>query len=304
MHLYDHAVRVRFTARAQNVLTRLVRYCTYAAVLCHPAFLLAQTTATTNSCAKCHADLVQTFGTSPHGPAFAHIADQLTCDTCHGDGKAHTESNGDTSKIQNPAKISIKAADRTCLTCHAAQHPDFAHSAHESASVGCVNCHSIHAGKEAKLLKTAQPALCYQCHAATESAFNAPVHHKSDGGPVKCTACHNPHAVFQTQLQAGIAQQVSACLKCHTEMAGPWVYEHKAIKQAGCVACHTPHGGDYSKLLTEAKVNTICLQCHLPSAFPEEPEVTAAHTPTSTKPCIDCHVAIHGANHENRFVHP
>ena len=304
MLLYDLVVRVCITARARNTLTRLIRYCTYAAVLCVPVLLPAQPAVTANTCAKCHGNLVQSFGTSPHGQASAHSAGQLSCDTCHGDGNAHSYSNGGSSRIQNPAKISIKLADQTCLTCHAGQHPNFAHSAHENANVGCVNCHSIHAGKEAKLLKAAQPALCYQCHAATESAFNAPVHHKSDDGPIKCTACHNPHAVFQTQLQAGIAQQVSACLKCHTEMAGPWVYEHKAIKQAGCVACHIPHGGNNPKLLTEAKVNTICLQCHLPSAFSEEPEVTAAHSPASTRTCTECHVAIHGANHENRFVHP
>ena len=259
----------------------------------------AQTQPALNSCSSCHADLVKHFAQVPHSKSEA-----ITCESCHGDGKAHIDSNGDTSKTPNPAKAPAKDADAGCLTCHASQHPDFAQSAHATANIGCTSCHSIHSGKEGKLLKASQPALCYQCHVAVQAQFAEPEHHKTGDGPVQCTDCHNPHNTFQTRLQAGIAQQTSACLKCHTNLAGPWVYEHPAVKQAGCTACHTPHGGKNPKLLTLSNVNTICLQCHLPSATASDARVNAAHIPNSTTSCISCHVSIHGSNHEERFTNP
>lgn len=259
----------------------------------------------TKSCGSCHADLVKGFAASPHGKSSSgHGAAGIACESCHGDGKAHAQNNGDITLISNPARISPKQVDALCLGCHAARHPDFAQSAHAKGDVACASCHSIHAGKEGKLLKAAQPTLCYGCHSAIKAEFAAPVHHKVDDGPVKCTACHNPHAVLEKQLQGAIEQQVSACFKCHTDLAGPWVYEHRVVKQVGCTACHTPHGGQNPRLLILANVNTICLECHLPSATLDDEQANAAHTPSSKKPCTDCHVSIHGSNHENRFVHP
>lgn len=266
---------------------------------------VAAAQAPVNTCSSCHADLVKRFAASIHGEsANGHGAIGIACSTCHGDGKAHAQNNGDITLIANPSRISPQKVNTLCLSCHAARHPSFAQSAHSKGDLSCISCHSIHGGKEGKLLKAAQPALCYQCHGSVKDEFAAPIHHKVDDGPVKCTACHDPHAVLQTQLQASIAQQVSACLKCHTDLAGPWVYEHKVVKQVGCTACHTPHGGRNPKLLILAKVNTICLECHLPSATLGDEQTNAAHTPSSTKPCTDCHVAIHGSNHEDRFVNP
>ncbi len=285
-----------------------------------PAAAFAETQAEANSCAKCHADIVKGLAGSPHGgnphggsphggsplggSSAEHSGSIATCESCHGSGEAHIGSNGDAARIQNPARLSAAEADTRCLACHATRHPNFSRSIHAAASVSCVSCHSVHSGKDAKLLKTTQPALCYKCHAGIESQFAEPVHHKTGDGPVQCTACHDPHANFETQLQSSIHQQVTACLKCHTELAGPWVYEHRAVKQAGCVACHTPHGDKYPKLLTEANVNTVCLQCHLPSATFSDVQVNSAHTSGSTRLCTSCHVSIHGSNHEDRFTHP
>ena len=270
-----------------------------------PVSATAAAQAEADSCTKCHAAIVKGFAENPHGKSsMAHGDAQVACASCHGDGKAHAARNGDTSAIQNPAKLSAKDADARCLACHSRQHPGFARSAHAASSIGCISCHSIHAGKDEKQLKAPQPALCYKCHVAVESEFSEPVHHKTDEGPIKCTICHDPHGAFEDRLQASIAQQVTGCFKCHTNLAGPWVYEHKAIRQAGCAACHTPHGGRNPKLLTLANINTTCLQCHLPSATEADAQTNAAHSPGSSKPCTDCHVAIHGSNHEERFVHP
>lgn len=100
------------------------------------------------------------------------------------------------------------------------------------------------------------------------------------------------------------ANSAATCLKCHTKFAGPFRYQHGAILQEGCTACHTPHGSANPKLLIHAKVNTICLECHLPAATVSDARVNAAHTPVSTTPCIECHSSIHGSNHDRYFTAP
>ncbi len=255
-----------------------------------------------NSCASCHADLVKGFADTPHGAASpAHAGSGITCASCHGDGKAHADSNGDITQIKNPSRFTAQQADALCQTCHSGRHPDFARSAHAKANIGCVSCHSVHAGKAGKLLKAAQPALCYQCHAGVKSQFSEPVHHKLSEGGMSCTSCHDPHGVLQPQLESAIARRNSTCLKCHTSLAGPFKYQHGAVRQEGCTACHTPHGGANPKLMKQAKINTICLECHMPAATVSDTQVNAAHTPSSATPCTDCHSSIHGSNHDRYF---
>jgi DmsE family decaheme c-type cytochrome len=87
-------------------------------------------------------------------------------------------------------------------------------------------------------------------------------------------------------------------MKCHTETAGPFVYEHAVVKTEGCTACHTPHGGPNPRLLNRASVNTICLQCHSPSPnFTTATPIGPAHNQaTQYQSCTICHTSIHGSN--------
>jgi predicted CXXCH cytochrome family protein len=87
-------------------------------------------------------------------------------------------------------------------------------------------------------------------------------------------------------------------------MAGPFVYEHAAVKAEGCTACHFPHGGANPKLLTQANVNTICLQCHSPSlnSMTGQPAVPAHSHSAQGQSCTSCHSNIHGSNESNAFL--
>ena len=76
-----------------------------------------------------------------------HGGNGVTCENCHGAGKAHVDGGGDITKIFNPAKHSAKEVDEKCLGCHSGAHPDFERSPHAKANVGCISCHSVHAGK-------------------------------------------------------------------------------------------------------------------------------------------------------------
>src|SRR5437868_13317290 len=118
-----------------------------------------------DTCATCHEEVAKGFASNPHTKmAQMHGKNGVTCENCHGAGKAHADS-ADPSKIFNPAKATAKEVDGKCLGCHQGQHANFERSGHGEANVSCISCHAIH-GQEGseRLLKAAEPVLCFQCH--------------------------------------------------------------------------------------------------------------------------------------------
>jgi DmsE family decaheme c-type cytochrome len=257
-----------------------------------------------DTCATCHEEVAKGFASNPHtNMAQTHGKSVVTCENCHGAGKAHADS-ADPSKIFDPAKTTAKEIDANCLKCHQGQHANFERSGHGEANVSCISCHSIH-GKEGSepLLKAAEPVLCFQCHTDTKPNFSMPFHHKVEEGLVKCSDCHDPHGTFGRKGLKSAAQQDAVCTKCHTETAGPFVFEHAVVKTEGCVACHSPHGGPNARLLNRANVNTICLECHSPSTnfSTAEPSGPVHNQATQYQACTLCHASIHGSNTSNIF---
>jgi DmsE family decaheme c-type cytochrome len=252
------------------------------------------------TCAACHEEVAKGFASNPHTKmAQMHGKNGVTCENCHGAGKSHVDGGGDTAKIFNPAKATPKEVDAKCLDCHQSQHANFQHSGHGEANVSCLGCHSVHGGEDPeRLLKVAQPALCFQCHTDVKPQFAMPFHHRVEEGVMKCSDCHDPHGTFGRKGLRASAQQDAVCTKCHTETAGPFVYEHAVVKTEGCVACHTPHGGPNPRLLNRANINTICLQCHSPSTnySTGEPMGPAHNQNTQYQACTICHSEIHGSN--------
>lgn len=255
-------------------------------------------------CETCHADVAKNFATNPHTRlALMHGGKGATCESCHGPGKAHVDGGGDVTKIFRFSTASEQQIDATCLGCHAAAHPNFERSPHGRAGISCISCHSIHSFKsEANLLKIAQPQLCENCHADVKTALSLPFHHQVDEGLMKCTDCHDPHGTFQSNQLQTTADQNAICTKCHTETAGPFVYEHPVVKAEGCTACHSPHGSPNPRLLNVSNVNTLCLQCHSASMNFTAPGAPSFHNQaTQYQACTICHTQIHGSNASDIF---
>jgi len=266
-----------------------------------------------DTCATCHEEVAKGFASNPHiKMAQMHGKTGVTCENCHGAGKAHVD-NADPTKIFNPAKATAKEIDANCLKCHQDQHANFERSGHGESNVSCVSCHTIHAsesslqpahGKAAApedpepLLRASEPALCFQCHSDVKPNFSMPFHHKVEEGLVKCSDCHDAHGTFGRKGLKSAAQQDAVCTKCHAETAGPFVYEHAVVKTEGCVSFHAPHGSPNARLLNRANVNTICLECHSPSTnfSTAEPSGPAHNQATQYQSCTICHTDIHGSN--------
>ena len=252
------------------------------------------------ACATCHDEVAKKFASNPHALlALEHGGKGISCEACHGPGKAHVDGSGDITKIFNPAKATSKEVDARCLECHQGQHSNFERSGHGEANVSCVSCHSVHATTITEhLLKASEPTLCFQCHTDVKPQFNMPFHHKVEEGLMKCTDCHDAHGTFGKQGLRSSSQQDAVCTKCHSETAGPFVFEHDVVKTEGCTSCHSPHGTPNARMLNRANVNTVCLQCHSPSPnFTTGEPIGPAHNQNQQyQSCTICHISIHGSN--------
>ena len=255
-----------------------------------------------DTCATCHAEVAKSFATNPHTKmALMHgNANGVTCENCHGAGSEHVAGGGDVTKIFDPAKASTKDVDTKCLSCHAGAHPNFDRSPHAKANVGCTSCHSIHGSKEEALLKAPQPTLCFQCHADQKAQFGMPFHHPVNEGTVKCTDCHDVHGTFQPNNLRATVDQNMICTKCHTDVRGPFVYEHAPVKAEGCLACHSPHGSQNARMLNMPNVNVLCNQCH--SAVAAGTIHGQGQGSSDSVPCTSCHTYIHGSNMNSAFL--
>ncbi|HYL62301.1 MAG TPA: DmsE family decaheme c-type cytochrome [Candidatus Methylomirabilis sp.] len=269
------------------------------------------------TCKTCHADMpskdfVKNYESSPH---FVTTLDTKKgpewhgCEACHGPGKAHVEGGGDKTKIFTFKGATAQEVSARCLDCHqyGEEHSNYARSVHLQNGVSCIDCHDPHHPKESQLLlKQEQPALCYGCHLDKKQQFNRPFHHRVNEGLVKCTDCHNPHGGFLARQLKATATQDQVCFTCHTDKAGPFVYEHESVKIEGCTVCHMPHGSSNPRLLKRAQVNLLCLECHAFSADQGGPLATPTFHNQAQKyqACTMCHMAIHGSNSNKFFFTP
>jgi len=268
------------------------------------------------ACKTCHEDMptqgfYKTFEDSRHfvttldtkkGPEFHG------CEACHGPGAEHVAGGGDVSKIFSFKDKSARDVSQRCLKCHeyGQEHANFSRSAHVQNNVSCVDCHSPHHPKETQyLMRVKQPQLCYGCHIEIKQQFNRTFHHRVNEGLLNCTDCHNPHGGTLARSLRATASQDTVCFKCHTDKAGPFVYEHPAVKIEGCVSCHIPHGSSNPRLLKRSQINLLCLECHSLTVDSNTATVPSFHNQSSKyQACTMCHAAIHGSNTSNVYFTP
>ncbi len=191
------------------------------------------------------------------------------------------------------AKIESSGMPVTCGTCHQGRiNPE------SSPFLAVTEPSGGHPSRKPK------PEPCFQCHEDQRAAFSLPSRHKVEDDLISCTDCHEPHGKPGEKRPLTPAQVNRICTKCHTGIAGPFVYEHAVVKAEGCTACHVPHGGPDPHMLNRAKIDTICLLCHFPSRIsPTGASIGQAHDlGIQLQSCTDCHADIHGSNASQFFL--
>jgi DmsE family decaheme c-type cytochrome len=261
------------------------------------------------ACGACHDDIYKAFLKSPHA-----IVDSTkskwkgnACESCHGPGSKHADSTAATD-ILNPSKLPAAAIDKTCLECHLNGPTQIGRiqSSHAKDEVACTSCHSVHAHGPNGLVVHKPAAIneqCGACHANVLAQFQRPYRHRIPEGAMSCVDCHNPHGSFKPGMMNLVSANEKPCLECHSDLRGPFTFEHAPVRFEGCGACHEPHGSANPRMLVRQEVRLVCLECH--ASLPNTPTARAAlgvvppafhnlQLPQFQN-CNVCHQKIHGS---------
>ena len=257
-----------------------------------------------DTCTSCHAEQEKSYVDSPHGkssdprtPAALH-----QCETCHGPGETQVDDPAVNTSIRKFAKMAPREVNAVCLSCHTGgPHAAWQGSPHDTRSLACTTCHSVHASKSdtAHLKTTTEVQLCATCHKVQAAKMQRASHMPLPEGHMQCSSCHTPHGSTNVkQLKVGNWVNES-CVSCHTEKRGPFLFEHAAGRES-CITCHDPHGSSNDRLLV-AKVPMLCQRCHIgtrhPSTIYDNLTIQAKSVRVTGRGCVNCHSQIHGSNH-------
>jgi DmsE family decaheme c-type cytochrome len=253
-------------------------------------------------CAVCHEAVVAEFNMTVHAP---NRAGAPSCVTCHGDGAEHMDQDGDPELINVPRGASGAAM---CLQCHGQINTMFSNrSAHADAAVHCGSCHNVHSAHNEQPLQLVRASndLCADCHPSQAGSFKKPFGHDLDLGGLQCVSCHNPHGGQGEQSLKVDRSGDVACVSCHAEKRGPFVFPHVTNVSGTCMSCHQPHGSSNPMALTRARISQLCLECH--SVFDggtlgsQPPSFHDLRSPRYQN-CTTCHVTVHGSNTSPLFL--
>ncbi len=267
------------------------------------------------TCLDCHEKQEEKLIHSPHSlelNPYVPGSDITSCEACHGPGSVHAEDEEIEAIINVEMLRNMDGIQRDamCLQCHVTRHAGWSEGPHQGTGVSCADCHAdqIHYRVQPKPVAQFrnESEFCIQCHATEVTDFRLPFRHRVLEGQIMCGDCHDPHNGFPTDGWNGLNE---TCLGCHTEMAGPFVFEHDGVQSEDCITCHKPHGSTHDKLLVTDS-NTLCLQCHYESGFNADENWSIGGYPHAVETglvqnegrCYDCHTEIHGSNVAPSFM--
>ncbi len=231
----------------------------------------------TAACAECHEERHGSLLTSFHAGVLERT-DSRGCETCHGPGKEHAETEGD-EPLRDPFAADAEELLGLCLRCHAGvlthdrgSHRAWVFPAGPSGDPrSCTQCHEVHVDREdpafrrgtgrfrtrAQLAKHAEwiPARrCIECHADFHPQMARSGHANLVTEDKQCGTCHG-----NGSLHAGSAGR--AALILHAPQ------QHAKDVNEGCLDCH--RGGDAVMRWTcaeHARERIRCTTCHDPNA--------------------------------------
>ncbi|WP_158910173.1 MULTISPECIES: tetratricopeptide repeat protein [Acidobacteriaceae] len=182
-------------------------------------------------CLRCHMSGVRHSdpGSENHYSEEPFLYGGITCESCHGDTKAHVLSAGKMA-VLNPAKLDADRRDSICMSCHLE---------------GDVSVEKK--GRSVVDFKPGEPISRYLSYFVYASAgatargvseveqFDTSMCKRASGSKMSCTNCHDPHYTPLAAERAAFYR--GKCLACHNQAA--FVKEHHP-ENLDCTSCHMP----------------------------------------------------------------
>jgi len=183
------------------------------------------------SCLRCHVSGMQppVKGTENRYPTPPFLHNGVTCERCHGPGRAHVDRPA-SGAIVNPAKLTPELRDAVCMQCHlegkvAIERPGrHAYEFRPGESLTEYVRYYVPAGDQGAGLGGVS-----QVEAMAQSVCK-----QKSGDHMSCTSCHDPH--YEPTSEERDAYFRKKCLACHGADFGA---KHHAA-QLDCTSCHMP----------------------------------------------------------------
>jgi len=264
-------------------------------------------------CLECHDREYDSYRRSVHYQVETGDWQVPGCESCHGPGAEHVETDGETPMLFGTSTLfTLEEKIAQCLGCHTGETTfQFRSSDHARGTTECSDCHKPHAsarldhlleevrgdvrpaaGIVTRVFEAGHEA-CLQCHQEIRTSVNLNERHRILEGMVQCSDCHEQHGVSTRSRLGGFNQET--CFECHTDKQGPFVFEHPASRIEGCTSCHTPHGSINRHMLTHQSTADLCYSCHV--------DVPGFHARfNNTTNCVNCHSTIHGSQLSRFFL--
>ncbi len=261
-----------------------------------------------------------TFSVGAHksGPAAdpTGSGNNIMCLNCHGPHASNNDNlvgrttytvNGSTKPISTASYATTYAGSKVCLSagCHdssrvspnrgwnvynqfmvsATQHSVITSTA--GSSIGCSNCHGPHTVKTASGSTVSDPS----------NTINLASYGTGPQKAAFCKTCHDGSPPSFAMSSATIVPQtITFPAQTITTNNGGWNKVNYASgvghydKQYGCDRCHSPHGSDNPRLVTQPEdtstTNGICLQCHNSGKVDGAPDLKTPLTRTYRHPTL------------------
>ena len=182
----------------------------------------------TLECLLCHSGKPQPVpDTLNRYDAPAFLAENISCDRCHGPGEAHAK-NPVPGSILNPAKLAGAARGSICEQCHLAGEVRIPNPGKSIADFqpgrALEDAYTVYVA--------AQPAGTTLRVVSHAEQLGLSVCAQNSGGKLWCGSCHNPHE----RPANSAAYFRERCLHCH----GATLQKSHAAPGRDCVACHMP----------------------------------------------------------------
>jgi predicted CXXCH cytochrome family protein len=238
-------------------------------------------------CLGCH---------DPHGSEEPYQVSKTPagkmCDECHNKKPVLTRkyahkpvAEGKCLSCHRPhaskaTKLLETSGSKLCLQqCHEKMRPVFVAGKEQKmhlASEDCSKCHRAHDSNLPSLLTRSPAEMCLDgCHKdIRENMESSKFKHDAMTKELACVECHRAH---DNKLGSLLRKpETELCFTCHEELQAQIAaakYKHRPFSDKWCIACHLPHGSNYSKLL-----------------FAEYPSTTlSAYDPAKYALCFNCH---------------